>query len=190
MVSLSSNLSVLERRKWSTLQSRDWRFKARNCLAHLYLRLIKQLPGTAWATHFQKFTPITEHGTAGWYKANEDINPFIDLQLKLPFLGRSSYVPDLKSAWLESPAANKTSLVQTLLALLHEVADEIQESTDSKKDSADRLLSVRNILPLFSLDELSILADQVNKSQYPLVWYCILLAIIYFPSYTFVFQMN
>lgn len=98
----------------------------------------------------------------------------------------SSYVPDLKSAWLESPAANKTALVQTLLALLHEVADGIQESTDSKKDLADRLLSVRNILPLFSLDELSILADQVNRSQYPIVWYIETpIFIIYFTSYSF-----
>ena len=82
-----------------------------------------------------------------------------------------SKVPDLKSAWLESPAANKTAVMKTLLLVLSEVASELQESTDSKKDLPDRLASVRHILPLLSLEDLFSLQDQVKSQENPLVWY-------------------
>ena len=82
-----------------------------------------------------------------------------------------SQVPDLKSAWLESPVANKTAVMKTLLLVLSEVASELQESTDSKKDLPDRLASVRHILPLLSLEDLFSLQDQVKSQENPLVWY-------------------
>ena len=77
----------------------------------------------------------------------------------------------MKSAWLESPAANKTAVMKTLLLVLSEVASELQESTDSKKDLPDRLASVRHILPLLSLEDLFRLQDQVKSQENPLVWY-------------------
>jgi DMSO/TMAO reductase YedYZ molybdopterin-dependent catalytic subunit len=78
---------------------------------------------------------------------------------------RSPAQPNLVDAYITSPLPVST-LHKNIIAALRTVAKDLKETPDSEKDNIERLAVIGRVLPMFSLDELKALWQEVKTLDY------------------------
>ena len=86
------------------------------------------------------------------------------LTLLFAFLSCSAVQPNLHGAYAKSPAPIE-DLHGSVLDSLQTVATDLKENSDSDQDNLDRLAVIGRVLPMFSLDELRYLWEDVKNHQ-------------------------
>jgi hypothetical protein len=76
----------------------------------------------------------------------------------------SAVQPNLHSAYAKSPAPIE-ALHGSVLDSLQVVASDLKENSDSDQDNLDRLAVIGRVLPMFSLDELRYLWEDVKNQD-------------------------
>lgn len=74
--------------------------------------------------------------------------------------------PNLVDAYINSPLP-VSALHKNIIAALRTVAKDLKETPDSEKDNLERLAIIGRVLPMFSLDELKSLWQEVKTLDYP-----------------------
>ena len=78
---------------------------------------------------------------------------------------RSPAQPNLVDAYITSLLPVST-LHKNIIAALRTVAKDLKETPDSDKDNIERLAVIGRVLPMFSLDELKALWQEVKILDY------------------------
>ena len=73
-------------------------------------------------------------------------------------------MPDLTSAFMDTKV-DKSVLMKTVMETLRAVAQELKQSTESKLDLPERMMTVRHIFLHLSLDEMRSLEQQIKSDD-------------------------
>lgn len=72
--------------------------------------------------------------------------------------------PNLLDSNVKNPSSVAT-LSKNIVAALQSIAKDLKDRSDAEKDKLDRLAVITNVLPMFSLDELRSLWEEVNGQE-------------------------
>ncbi len=78
---------------------------------------------------------------------------------------RSPAQPNLVDAYINNPVPVST-LHKNIIVALRTIAKDLKETPDSEKDNIERLAVIGRVLPMFSLDELKALWQEVKTLDY------------------------